>query len=121
MTGLRRFGPLLSVGLLLAAAAVAAMLATPQVRRTPFAPPTLPGLPPTPAGNGVPTVAPRETPTLGPSRDVQGPGWLLPAAQLFCVLLVVTAGAPPTRYPLPDRGREGAPEPERVPPAPPEP
>src|SRR2546423_6887215 len=94
MTGLRRFGPLLSVGLLLAAAAVAAMLATPQVRRTPFAPPTLPGLPPTPAGNGVPTVAPRETPTLGPSRDVQVPGWLLLAAQLFCVLLVVTAVAP---------------------------
>ena len=98
MTGLRRFGPLLSVGLLLAAAAVAAMLATPQVRRTPFAPPTLPGLPPTPAGNGVPTVAPRETPTLGPSRDVQVPGWLLLAAQLFCVLLVVTAVALLTWY-----------------------
>jgi hypothetical protein len=93
MIGLRRFGPLLAVGLLLAAAAVAAMLATPQIRRAPFTPPSLPPvLPPTPAGSGAPSqLPPRQIPQTDPARDVQLPGWLLLAAQLFCVLIVAAA------------------------------
>jgi hypothetical protein len=93
MTGARRFGPLLAVGLLLAAAAVAAMLATPQIRRAPFTPPSMPpALPPTAAGNGVPSQLPAERiPPTDPARNVQLPGWLLLAAQLFCVLLVVAS------------------------------
>ena len=88
----RRFGPLLAVGLLLAAAAVAAMLATPQVRRSPLAPPSLaPALPPT-AGQAPSQVTERPIPTQAP-RDVQLPGWLMVAAQLLCALLVLAAVA----------------------------
>src|SRR3954468_23396182 len=89
----RRFGPLLAVGLLLAAAAVAAMLATPQIRRSPLAPPGLPpALPPTAAGQAPSQVPERQIPTETP-RDVQLPGWLMLAAQVLCVLLVLTAVA----------------------------
>jgi hypothetical protein len=92
MTGLRRFGPLLAVGLLLAAAAVAAMLATPQIRRAPLAPSVAPVIPPTAAGNGAPSqLPPREVTPTEPARDVQLPGWLLLAAQLFCALLVAAS------------------------------
>jgi hypothetical protein len=92
MTGLRRFGPLLAVGLLLAAAAVAAMLATPQIHRAPLVPvPPPPVVPPT-FDNRAPTQLPPRTlaPTQEP-RDVQLPGWLLTAAQLFCALLVAVS------------------------------
>src|SRR2546423_2705449 len=89
----RRFGPLLAVGPLLAAAAVAAMLATPQIRRSPLAPPSLPPvLPPTAAGQAPSQVPERQIPTEMP-RDVQLPGWLMLAAQVLCVLLVLTAVA----------------------------
>ena len=89
----RRFGPLLAVGLLLAAAAVAAMLATPQIRRSPLAPPSLlPQLPPT-GGQAPPSqVTERPIPTEV-SRGVQLPGWLTLAAQLLCALIVLTAVA----------------------------
>jgi hypothetical protein len=86
----RRFGPLLAVGLLLAAAAVAAMLATPQIRRSPLAPPSLlPKLPPT-AGQAPSQVTQQPIPTEV-SRGVQLPGWLTLAAQVLCALIALTA------------------------------
>jgi uncharacterized protein DUF4129 len=91
MTGLRRYRPLLAVGLLLAAAAVAAMLSTPQVTRVPFRPPGVP-----PVATAVPTDAaappqlPEEKPTLS-ERHVQMPGWLTVFAQLLCLVLVLVA------------------------------
>src|SRR5438045_3255523 len=48
MTGLRRFGPLLAVGLLLVAAAVAAMLASPQIHASRLPPPPWPDADKTP-------------------------------------------------------------------------
>jgi hypothetical protein len=87
----RRFGPLLAVGLLLAAAAVAAMLATPQVRRSPLARPSLPPLiEPTATGPAPTQVTERPVPTEVP-RGVQLPGWLMLAAQLLCALIVLAA------------------------------
>jgi len=91
MTGLRRFGPLLAVGLLLAAAAVAAMLATPQIRRAPFTPPSIPPVVPPSAGAAPSRLPPEQVPTTEPARVPQLPDWLLLAAQLFCALLVVAA------------------------------
>ena len=69
------------------------MLATPQIRRSPLAPPSLPPvLPPTAAGQAPSQVPERQIPTETP-RDVQLPGWLMLAAQVLCVLLVLTAVA----------------------------
>ncbi len=92
MTGVRRFGPLLAVGLLLAAAAVAAMLATPQIRPTPLRPPPTPD-----AGQPNVVHAPPQQPDAGTDvgagqpQSIQLPGWLLTAAQVLCVLIAAAA------------------------------
>jgi hypothetical protein len=91
MIGLRRFGPLLAVGLLLAAAAVAAMLASPQLR------PMQQGERPTPGAGPTfdlrePSEPPLAIPTQIPQNERQSihlPGWLLVAAQALCVLIVL--------------------------------
>lgn len=94
MTSLRRYVPLLAVGLLLVAAAVAAMVATPQIGPAQGPKPKLlPTLDPTalstvpplqPAGTGAPT--PPDHPV-----GVEIPQWLVGTAQLLC--LVVSVGA----------------------------
>src|SRR5947207_4090937 len=84
--GLRRLGPLLAVGLLLTAAAVAAMLASPPIQRDPhrigpLAPIDVPTY-------DVPT--PRMPPTTPPDpRNPTLPGWLVAIAQVLCVAIVV--------------------------------
>jgi len=93
MTSLRRYVPLLAVGLLLVAAAVAAMMATPQIRPAQGPRPALPTLDPTalrtlapvrPAATGEPT--PLDHPV-----GIQVPGWLLGIAQGLCVAVSVGA------------------------------
>ncbi len=93
MTGLRRFGPLLAVGLLLAAAAVAAMLASPQIR------PSQLNTPPTPdqghpfkPPDGEPNPLPADRPTTGTGDQPQNialPGWLLVIAKVLLALIVL--------------------------------
>jgi Domain of unknown function (DUF4129) len=88
MSSLRRFVPLLAVGLLLLGAALAALLATPQIRPVQPPRPNLPTLEPTdfktvppvaPAGQGAPT-------TPDHPVGIQVPEWLLGIAQGLCVL-----------------------------------
>src|SRR5438067_11213012 len=92
MTGLRRFGPLLAVGLLLVAAAVAAMLASPQIHASRLPPPPWPDAdktpPPPQAGGQDPgvTAAPASA-----DRAVHLPGWLVVTAQVLVVLITVVA------------------------------
>jgi uncharacterized protein DUF4129 len=88
MSSLRRFVPLLAVGLLLLGAVMAALLATPQIRPvqppkslTPTFDPTKLGTPP-PAG-----VPPQDVPnTADHPVGIQVPEWLLGIAQGLCVL-----------------------------------
>lgn len=93
MTGLRRFGPLLAVGLLLAAAAVAAMLASPQIRPARLGP-TTPDQGPqlrSPPG-GEPPALPIDRSTVGAQHQPQSldlPGWLLVVAKVLLVLIVL--------------------------------
>ena len=92
MTGLRRFGPLLAVGLLLVAAAVAAMLASPQIHASRLPPPPWPDAdktPPTPQVGGQAGVV-----TAAPSpgdRTIQLPGWLMLTAQVLCIVVTLVA------------------------------
>src|SRR2546430_3471326 len=93
MTSLRRYVPLLAVGLLLVAAAVAAMMATPQIRPAQGPRPALPTLDPTALRTG-PPLRPADTADPTPPDHpvgVQLPGWLLGIAQVLCV--VVSVGA----------------------------
>jgi hypothetical protein len=91
MTGLRRFGPLLAVGLLLAAAGIAASMATPQIRPVPFHPPTPP--PPIPSFNfRTPSAAPQQAEPTGTTAEPETlklPGWLIVTTQVLVVLIVV--------------------------------
>jgi hypothetical protein len=92
MTGLRRFGPLLAVGLLLAAAAVSAMLASPQIRPAPLhlgKPP--PQVPPTDLRTDAPSPLPPRDLATRPPRDVALPPWLQVGAQVLCGLLAAVA------------------------------
>jgi hypothetical protein len=86
MTGLRRFGPLLAVGLLLAAAAVAAALSTPQVSRLPIGPQGTPAPPEVRVDdtNAHPP-SPRDVLPTEPSRSVEGSTWLIAVAQVLCL------------------------------------
>src|SRR6058998_3178231 len=94
MSSLRRYVPLLAVGLLLVAAAVAALLATPQIRPVPALRPKLPTpggtLFATPPAAGPPKLA---NPTIKPTGNsgVELPGWLAGAAQVLCVVVVLAA------------------------------
>src|SRR6266545_2753873 len=93
MSGLRRLGPLVAVGLLLAAAAVSATLASPQVRPRRYGVDNPPPLGDHPSfDQRYPTAPPQDATGLAePSRTTQLPGWLLFTAQLICVLLVTAA------------------------------
>ena len=90
MIGLRRFGPLLAVGLLLVAAAVAAMLASPQIHASRLPKPPWPDAdktPPPAQGDG-----PNAVVTAAPAPDdraVHLPGWLVLTAQVLCVVITV--------------------------------
>lgn len=90
MTSLRRYLPLLGVGLLLVAAALAALLATPQVRPVKPLKPDLPTVEPTVFSTvrRVDPAAPAATAQPDPSQ-VKLPGWLLGAVQVLCVLVSV--------------------------------
>jgi hypothetical protein len=92
MTGLRRFGPLLAVVALLLGAAVAATLATPQVRRAPLnihAPSVT--LPPPDPPTDVPTAQPRDAPTLRENNRSDLSVWLDLALRLLLLLVVAAA------------------------------
>jgi len=93
MSGLRRLGPLVAVGLLLAAAAVSATLASPQVRPRRYGVDNPPPLGDHPSfDQRYPTAPPQDATGLAePSRTTQLPDWLLFTAQLICVLLVTAA------------------------------
>jgi Domain of unknown function (DUF4129) len=92
VNGLRRFGPLLAVGLLLVAAAVAAMLASPQIHATRLPKPPWPDAdktpPPAQGGgpDGIVTAAPAPA-----ERSIALPGWLVVTAQVLCVLVTLVA------------------------------
>lgn len=79
MTGLRRFLPLLAVGGLLAAVAVAASLSAPQIRSVPSGTPSVPYAPA--------TVSPPETVQHGQAP----PGWLTILLSALCIAVVVVA------------------------------
>jgi hypothetical protein len=93
MTSLRRFVPLLAVGLLLVAAAVAALLASPQIRPVPAPRPHLPT--PEPTVFGTPPAGPPKltdpTVTSPENSGVQLPDWLVGVAQVLCVAVVLAA------------------------------
>jgi hypothetical protein len=93
MTSLRRYVPLLAVGLLLVAAAVAALLATPQIR--PVTPEHLKLPTPQVSIGTAPVGAPPKLadPTIKPPGDggVKLPEWLLGIAQVLCVAVVMAA------------------------------
>jgi len=94
MTGLRRFGPLLAVGLLLVAAAVAAMLASPQIHASRLPPPPWPDAdktpPPAPPGDPNDVAGPTAAPPVD-DRAVHLPGWLVVTAQVLVALITVVA------------------------------
>jgi hypothetical protein len=108
MTSLRRYVPLLAVGLLLVAASVAALLATSPLRPAQGPKPKLlPTLDPTalstvppvpPAGAGTPT--PAEYPV-----GVEIPQWLVGTAQVLCLVVSVGAVALAVWYALRNRLR----------------
>src|SRR5258706_4147779 len=89
MMGLRRYGPLLAVGALLAGAAIAATLATPQISTVPLhvgpgsARPISGG--PTP-GDRVVSNLPGQV-----QHDFTPPQWLTTLLSALCIVLVVAA------------------------------
>ena len=92
MNGLRRFGPLLAVGLMLVAAAVAAMLASPQIHASRLPPPPWPDADKTPppaqdgGPDGVVTAAPAPD-----NHPIDLPGWLVLTAQVLCIVVTLVA------------------------------
>jgi hypothetical protein len=87
VNGLRRFVPLLAVGGLLAAAAIAASLATPQITRVPVRPG--PASAPS-SGYGGPTQVARSAGSLPGhvQHDVILPGWLTTVLSAICIVFV---------------------------------
>jgi hypothetical protein len=85
MTRLRRFGPLLAVGALLAGAALAATLATPQITSVPT-PEGLKGSPPVPTEHTPPNHF--TDPAGGVQHDVHLPGWVSVLLSVLCAGLV---------------------------------
>lgn len=86
MTGLRRFVPLVAVGGLLAAAAIAAALATPQITSVPRLGSHQQG----PAGTA-PSFDQR-TPSPAPSNvqnNLTAPNWLATVVSVLCIAIVV--------------------------------
>ena len=127
MTSLRRYVPLLAVGLLLVAAAVAALMATPQIRPAQGPRPALPTLDPTKFSTVAPPVRPADTAAPTPPDQpagVQLPEWLLGFAQVLRIAVSLGAVALAIWYalrnglrlraralteapePAPDKGRE---------------
>ena len=93
MTSLRRYLPLLAVGLLLLGAALAATLATPQIRPVNPPRPNLPTMEPTALSTVAPVNPLGDAPTADAERTgVQLPGWMMGIAQVLCVALVVAVG-----------------------------
>jgi hypothetical protein len=92
MTGLRRFGPLLAVFALLAAAAVAAALATPQITTVPV-PFGRETLGPENQGRGTfsPPPAPQNSAAGKVQHDVALPGWATTLVSVICLLVVLAA------------------------------
>jgi hypothetical protein len=85
MTRLRRFRPLLAVGVLLAGAAIAASLATPQITSVP----TLQNPPATePPPTWGPTVNQAPSQGSGVQHDVHLPGWISVLLSVLCIALV---------------------------------
>jgi hypothetical protein len=84
---LTRWLPLLGVGVLLAVAAGAAALSSPQVTRVPL--PPRPSATPRPAGSGTATATDQATgpPSREPVVVVELPAWLPTVAQAVCLLL----------------------------------
>jgi hypothetical protein len=90
MSSLRRYLPLLAVGLLLLGAALAALLATPQIRPVGGPKEKLPTLDPTKFSTVPPVAPPGQGPTApGHPVGIQVPEWLLGIAQILLVAAFV--------------------------------
>src|SRR5256885_12721536 len=87
MNGLRRFVPLLAVGALLAAAAVAASLSTPQITTVPVLRGR--GSPPLASGRATPDTRVPSNPPGKVQHDFVLPGWLTTLVSAICIALVV--------------------------------
>lgn len=90
MSSLRRYLPLLAVGLLLLGAAMAALLATPQIRPVGGPKEKPPPIDPTALHTAPPLVPPAaDGPVNGHPVGIQVPAWLLGVAQILLVAAFV--------------------------------
>ena len=89
MNGLRRFGPLLAVFALLAAAAVAAALATPQIRSVPVAPGRETLGPQDSGGTYSPPPTPLNSQAGRVQHDMVLPGWISTLVSVVCLVVVL--------------------------------
>jgi hypothetical protein len=88
MIGLRRIGPLIAVGALLGAAAIAASLATPQLTRVPIPSGVRNSANPNAQASGPAAAAPPNT-GAAVQHSMQVPGWVVGLISGLCLAIVV--------------------------------